>query len=161
MAVLTKISCKCGSSDGWRIDEDTAACWDCDTICTRIQRMPAMGGRSFMKGDGDSGGVYVKQLGRRFHSEKEMLNYASAMGLEPVAPNSDRWKGIKYTNRNEADKDAKRDGFSSAKERADLIRNNKRDMVARSRQKKIDKYHDEHGSDGKQTVDTAFGKLPE
>jgi hypothetical protein len=95
-----------------------------------------------MKGDGDSGGVYVKQLGRRFHSEKEMLNYASAMGLEPVAPNSDRWKGIKYTNRNEADKDAKRDGFSSAKERADLIRNNKRDMVARSRQKKIDKYHD-------------------
>lgn len=111
------------------------------------------------KGDGDSGGIFIKQAGRSFHSESEMMTWADDHGLEAVAPDSDRWKNIKYHNRNEADKDAKRDGFSSAKERSDLIKYNKRDMLARSRQKKIDAYHDEHGSDGKQTVEQAFGDL--
>lgn len=112
------------------------------------------------QGDGDNGGIYVKQAGRRFHSEREMMSWADANGFEAVSPTSDRWKGIKDNNRNQADVDAKRDGFSNAKERADLIKNNKRDMLARSRQLQIDKHHEEHGSEGKQTVEEAFGELP-
>lgn len=139
---------------------ETAECWECGEAVPRSVQIPTMLGRFFMKGDGDSGGVYVKQLDRRFHSEKEMLAYAESKGLEPVAPNSDRWKSIKTNNRNLADKDARRDGFSSAEERARLIKNKPKDMVARAREKKIEKYHDEQGSDGKQTLEEAFGELP-
>ena len=158
--ILDAIACECGSDRGWRIDMDMAECWECGETVPRGVQTPTMLGRFFMKGDGDNGGVYVKQLGRRFHSEKEMMAYAESQGLEPVAPNSERWKSVKANNRNEADKDAKRDGFSSADERANLIRNNKKDMLARAREKKIEEYHEEHGSDGKQTLEEAFGDLP-
>lgn len=162
MAVLTKIHCGCGSKDGWRIDEDTAECWECARTCYRVHRMPAQMGRFFMKGDGDNGGVYHPQAGRRFHSEREMAAWADANGFEMVSPTSSTWQGIKDRNRNEADKDARRDGWSSAEERAATIRDKskQRDLIAHNRQKQIDEHHEEHGSEGKVTVEQAFGDLP-
>jgi hypothetical protein len=163
MAVLTKIArCVCGSLDGWRIDEDTAECWECARTCYRVHRMPAQMGRFFMRGDGDNGGVYHPQAGRRFHSEKEMAAWADANGFEMVSPTSSTWQGIKDRNRNEADKDAKRDGWRSADERAEAIRDKskQRDIVAANRQKKIDQHHEEHGSEDKATIEEAFGDLP-
>lgn len=156
MPVLTKITCECGSTDGWRIDEDTAECWECGQTARRVLKMPAMLGRFFMRGDGDNGGVYHPQAGRRFHSMKEMEQWAEANDLEMVSPSDSKWRGIRDRNREEADKDAKRDGWSSAEERATAIRENKRDIVAANRQRQIDKYHDEHGNEGKQSLEEAF-----
>lgn len=163
MAVLTKIArCECGSLDGWRIDEDTAECWECARVCQRQHLMPAQMGRFFMRGDGDNGGVYHPQAGRRFHSEKEMMAWASDNGFEAVSPNSDAWKGMRDRNRNEADKDARRDGWRNAEERAATIRDKskQRDLINANKQKQIDAYHDEHGSEGRRDVEQ-FDTRPE
>ena len=159
MPVIVKIECECGGADGYRIDSDTATCWDCDKLNERILTAPNIGGKMWNNGDGDSGGIYVKQAGQRFHSEKEMVAWADSNDLEMVAPDSQRWRGIKDHNKDQADADARRDGFSTAKERSDLIKNNKKDMLARARQIKMDKYHDEHGSEDKKTLEDAFGSL--
>jgi 5-methylcytosine-specific restriction endonuclease McrBC GTP-binding regulatory subunit McrB len=136
--------------------------------------MPAQMGRFFMRGDGDNGGVYHPQAGRRFHSEKEMMAWASANGFEAVSPSSDAWKGMRDRNRNdawkgmrdrnrnEADKDARRDGWRNAEERAATIRDKskQRDLINANKQKQIDAYHDEHGSEGKRDVEQ-FDTRPE
>ena len=140
MAVLTRIHCDCGSKDGWRIDEHTAECWDCGDVRRRVQIMPRMGDRLFMNGDGDSGGVYHPGAGRRFRSSKEMESWADANGFEMVSTSSSTWKEHKDRNRNAADLDARRDGWSSAEERAETIRdkNKQRDLINANRQRQID-----------------------
>ena len=160
MAVSTKINCGCGGDLGYRVDATTAECWDCNEIVERVQAFPNIGGRMWNNGDGDSGGRYIKQAGRSFHSEREMHAWADAEGLDIVSATDSAWTSIRDTNRNENDKDAQKQGYTDAASRSADIAANGKDMLANNRQKKIDAYHDENGTEGRETVEgTTFGAL--
>lgn len=121
--------------------------------------MPRMMGRMFMNGDGDSGGFYSRQLGRRFHSEKEMIAYAESQGLVPVSGNDKAWTDIKENNREANDVEAQARGFRDSEHQAADIKKHSRDYLATARQKKIDAHHEVHGNEGRQTIEEAFGDL--
>lgn len=160
MAVLVSIRCACGSTDGFRIDSDTGKCWDCGVVCARVAAFPHVGGKMWNNGDGDNGGRYIKQAGRSFHSEREMQAWADASGLDIVSSKDSAWTSIREDNRQENDKDAQKQGYSDAEARSADIKVNGKDMVANNRQKKIDAYHEEHGEEGRETVEgETFGAL--
>lgn len=101
------------------------------------------------------GGKYSKQLDRTFSSAAEVDAYCAKEGLEPVARNSKAWQGMINRNREAREADARAEGFRDAEHRHKELTENTQDIVAANRQEKIDAYHDEHGSEGKRTVDDA------
>lgn len=155
---LEKITCtECGCDDGWRRDDGTAECWDCGTVA-EVELSPAtFYGKIFDNGEG---GLFNKQLNRRFSSYKEMENYAASRGLTAVSKGSAEWKQFNHESKTAADSEAKEQGFRDAEDRKKSLKENKRDHLANARQKQIDAYHEQHGNEGKKSIEEAFGPLP-
>jgi len=158
---LFATKCECGSQEGFdRLkDRETQGgkvhCLGCDALVpTRI--VPAA-----LHNLTWPGGKYFSQVGRTFFSRSEMEKWASKEGLRPVEPSSREWKGLKSDSRDEADKEAKSEGWRNACDRNKSLRDNHRDHVAASQEAQIAKYHDEHGTDNKQSIEEAYGPLPE
>lgn len=105
-------------------------------------------------------GRYSKQAGRHFKNSKELDAWAASRGLAPVSSTSREWRAIRDSNKEEAQVDAKKQGFTDQEDRKRRLKDNSRDHLAAAGQKKIDAYHDEHGTEGKKAVEE-FVKLPE
>ena len=129
---------------------DPEACRSCGAFYARRTYQPlGITGKEW------PGGKYSKQLDRTFNSAAEVEAYCAKEGLEPVATGSKAWQGMINRNREAREVDARREGFRDAEHRHKELTDNTKDIVAANRQKQIDAYHDEHGSDGKRNVDDA------
>lgn len=102
-----------------------------------------------------------RSVGRTFTSVKELERFAEKNNLTPMSSESREWKSFKQSVKEDNSKDAMKRGFDTLQEEARHRRKNKRDSVAEARQKRIDAHHATHGNANKQTVDKAFGPLPE
>lgn len=130
----------------------------CDAAMRKDYRTGGFIGGDYL----DSGlkGKFSKQAGVHFKNSKEVDAWAAARGLAVVSSTSSEWKAIKLENKEEAQKDARKAGFADQEARKRYLKENQRDAVAAAAEKKIDAYHAEHGSEGRQAVEE-FATLPE
>jgi hypothetical protein len=119
---------------------------------------PAITGRTWLR-DGP-GGHYSKQAGRFFQNAREIDTWAEQRGLAVVSSTSREWRGVKDANKEEAQKDAKSEGFADQDDRKRSLKENSRDYVAAAAEKKMEAYHAEQGTEGRVAVED-FAKLPE
>lgn len=134
---------------------------DCGMCLVPMKKKPAapaiIGGTWLNDG---TKGRYVKQADRHFGSAKELDAWAASRNLAVVSNSSKEWRAVKDANKEEAHKDAKKQGFRDQEDRSRSLKENSRDHLAAAGQKKIDAYHEEHGTAERVAVDD-FVKLPE
>lgn len=147
------IQCKCGGLDGFCSikerdeHEGKVPCYDCDTWCdTKITGVKVVGASW-------AGGKYFAQLDKTFDSARQMEQWASKEGLEPVSRSSDRWQGLKDNSKNLADSEARQQGFTDARDRKVTLSSKAEEYVNANKQTQINAHHDEHGSEGRKTVE--------
>jgi hypothetical protein len=102
-----------------------------------------------------------KTVGRVFEDAKALDKWAAENGCTPVSSSSSTWRSFKDEVKEKNAKDAQSRGFSTLREEAKHRKANLRESVAAAREKQIETYHKAHGSDGKLTVEKAFGELPD
>lgn len=156
---LYAISCECGSDEGFDTlaDRDEQGglvrCLNCHALnTTRIVPVQSLDVWSKPK--------YVAQVDRSFASQKELDSYCQERGVEYVSRDSATWRKFHDRSKAAADGEAQEAGFRDARHRKEFVVKNQRDIVASNRQRKIDEYHEQYGSEGKKTVEEAFGELP-
>lgn len=157
---LYPIDCPCGSIEGWSrkplpSDATEVECFECDNVVPigkwKNCQMPAVHGLNYM--DEGLKGRYHKQAGRHFTSSKEMEAWAESKNYDIVDSSDKAWTSIKAENRAHADREAKTEGFDGMDDRRVQIKENSVDYMHAAAQKKIDKHHDEHGTEGMKTTD--------
>ena len=151
--------CSCGATKDnvvHKMAESGPTC-ECGQAMTKRPSAPALGGGDWLTHGVN--GRYSKQAGRYFKNAKEVDAWASARGLAPVSAKSRDWRSIVDTNKEEANKDAKREGFRDQDDRKAKLADpkTKLDIGVANTQKQIDTYHAEHGSEGKKSVDEFAG----
>lgn len=155
---LYPIDCPCGSDEGWSrkalpSDATEVECFECDRVnpitTIKSHQLAAIHGLTW--NTEGSKGRYVKQAGRYFSSRKELEAWADKKGMELVSNTDSRWRAVREENREHADKDAKAEGFRDAEDRRAQIKENSREFRLQAAEKVIDRYTEEHGSEGKQT----------
>lgn len=133
----------------------------CEMCLVPMEKRPAvasLAGVTWLN-DGTKG-RYVKQADRHFRNAKELDAWAASRNLAVVSNSSREWRAVKDANKEEAHKDAQKQGFRDQEDRSRSLKENSRDHLAAAGQKKIDAYHEEHGTAERVAVDD-FVKLPE
>tara|TARA_R110002020_G_scaffold21537_19_gene73123 strand:- start:537 stop:962 length:426 start_codon:yes stop_codon:yes gene_type:complete len=136
---------------------DTEPCPGCGEVAKRFFTPVGITGSEWV------GGHHSAQLGRTFYSAAEVDTFCKENNLAPVSRNSTQWKRLRSTSKNNAEVEAKKEGFASNENRRSELKTKSRDYVAAARQEKIDEFHEEHGNEDKASVDTyeGWGPLPE
>lgn len=148
---------ECGSREGFSRTAlavgDKVECFECPAITVVSNRMavPNVVGTNWV----DSGvkGRYSKQAGRYFENRKQMEQWAESKNLAIVSSKDSSWTSIREANREEREKDAKAEGFRDAEHRSRELKENSEEYRHQAAQKQIDRYHDEHGNEGKRSTD--------
>jgi len=157
---LYPVNCPCGSEEGWSrrpIEPNTTEveCFSCPRVvpivAMQAHQLAKVHGRDYL--DDGVKGRFNKQAGRHFTSRKDMEAWAESRNLEPVSPNDTAWTSIKEINKEHANKDAKAEGFKDQEDRKKTLKEQPEDYLHAAAGKKIDAYHDEHGSAGKKSTD--------
>jgi predicted nucleic acid-binding Zn ribbon protein len=157
---IYRVECEsCGNDEGFdtlaaRAEQgDQVRCMNCGELCTPLVSPVGLAGMEW------AGGKYIAQVGRSFRSSREMEKWAAREGLVPVTRGDSAWRGLRDRAKEARNRDAQKRGYRDAEDLHRTTVDHGKDLLAENRQKKIDEYHNEHGSAGKQPVDTAFGAL--
>jgi len=100
-------------------------------------------------------------VGQVFEDAKALDKWAAENDCTPVSAGSSTWRDIKDAFKESNAKDAQTRGFDTLQDEADHRKANLRQSVAAAREKQIAKHHAEQGNDGRQTLEKAFGALPD
>tara|TARA_Y100000361_G_C11160544_1_gene347029 strand:+ start:3134 stop:3610 length:477 start_codon:yes stop_codon:yes gene_type:complete len=155
---IWRIACECGSETSKRMtytkrEEEYGGlvpCASCNVLNNPMPAIRAVTGCTEIE---------IKQIGKKFANSAELDKYCEQNDCEAVTPNSKRWKDFKDRAREGHQAQVKAEGYRDI---ADKKKRWKKDKVDRTRavqQKKIDTYHDKHGSSNKQTVEKAYGSV--
>tara|TARA_R110002012_G_scaffold103998_2_gene244112 strand:- start:868 stop:1362 length:495 start_codon:yes stop_codon:yes gene_type:complete len=146
--------CECGEKELWasRVIDGVDITCECGRPALKALSLFSFGGD--LEGDG-GGGVRVQQLGRTFKNAKALDAWCAENNCHVENRNSKTWTSMEDEVRDLCEDEAKELGYRDWDHRQAKRKEDSRMHVAESRAKKIKKYTDEHGSDGKATVDDA------
>tara|TARA_Y100000310_G_C20060617_1_gene524814 strand:+ start:54 stop:530 length:477 start_codon:yes stop_codon:yes gene_type:complete len=155
---IWKIACECGSTSSKRLtfkrrEEDYGGlvpCIDCDALNSTL---PAILSITRVTE------IAINQIGKKFSSSAELDKYCSENDCEVVSNDSKRWRDIKDSARQGHQEQVQAEGYRDIADKRNKWKGQKEDRVRANQQKKIDAYHDNHGSSDKQTVEKAYGSV--
>ena len=153
-----RIECECGSDTSKRLtfsrrEEEyggLAPCINCDKLNKPLPAIRAVTGCTEIE---------IKQIGKKFANSAELDKYCEQNDCEAVAPDSKRWKDFKDRAKQGHLEQVKAEGYRDIDDKRNKWKKEKVDRVRATQQKKIDSYHEKHGSSGKQTVEKAYGSV--
>tara|TARA_S200002703_G_scaffold35810_2_gene30903 strand:+ start:6687 stop:7163 length:477 start_codon:yes stop_codon:yes gene_type:complete len=153
-----RIKCECGSDTSTRLtfkkrEEEYGGlvpCVSCDDLNNPLPAIRAVTGCKE---------ISIKQVGQNFANAAELDRYCEENDCEAVAPNSKRWQDLKDQARQGHMEQVKAEGYRDIDDKRNKRKQQKVDRVRANQQKTIDKYHDNHGSSGKKTVEQAYGSV--
>ena len=153
-----RIDCECGCDSSKRLtfkkrEEEYGGlvpCVNCDALNTTLPAIRAVTGCKE---------INIKQVGQNFANASELDRYCEENDCEAVAPNSKRWQDLKDQAREGHQEQVKAEGYRDIADKRNKWKSQKVDRARANQQKEIDKYHDNHGSSSKQTVEKAYGSI--
>ena len=154
------INCACGCGElitfgserhAWG---DTVRCPECGELCT-VHVAP-----SNVAGLTTGRGFYSAQADRVFQNAREADAWAAARGLVAISPKSETWRRIKYDAREDHEDMVRGAGFRDVDDKRRNWDRRKGEILRAAQEREIETYHDEHGSEGRQTPEQAFPARP-
>jgi len=155
---IWKIACDCGGDSSTRLtfskrEEEYGGRVPC-SICGELNDT-----RPAIKAVTGVTEIQIKQVGRTFSSSAELDKYCEANNCEAVSKDSKRWRDFKDSAKRGHQEQVKAEGYRDIDDKRNKYKAEKVDRVRASQQKKIDAYHNKHGSADKQTVEKAYGSV--
>lgn len=142
---MYRIECECGSNEGfaslkqWEEHGRSAECVDCgEWSATKIVPVALVG-------VWDSRPLEIKQIGRTFHSQKELNDYCAKEGVEVVSNSDRKWRNVVDAAHDAADASRKKQGYSSKEEKSRRWKKDYVDQTMAAREREIKAYHDQYG----------------
>ncbi len=155
---IWKIRCSCGGESSRRITYSTreeeygglVPCLDCGELNKPMPAIKAVTGVTE---------ITINQIGKKFSSAAELDRYCEQNDCEAVSKDSKKWRDFKDSARKGHLDQVKAEGYRDIADKRNRWKGDKVDRARAVQQKKIDSYHDKHGSSDKQTVEKAYGSV--
>lgn len=155
---IWRIDCECGCETSKRLTFKSreekygglVPCIDCGKLNSALPAIRAVTGCTEIE---------IKQIGKKFSNAAELDKYCEQNDCEAVTPNSKRWRDFKDRARQGHQEQVQAEGYRDIDDKRNKWKKQKEDRVRATQQKKIDSYHDKHGSSNKQTVEKAYGSV--
>jgi len=153
-----RIDCECGCETSKRLtynrrEEEYGGmvpCINCDALNNPLPAIRAVTGCKE---------ISIKQIGKTFSNAAELDKYCAENDCEAISKDTKRWKDFKDSARQGHLDQVKAEGYRDIEDKRNNWKKQKVDRVRANQEKSIEKYHDTHGSEGKQTVEKAYGSI--
>ena len=150
--------CRCGEVELWtsEIIEKVDIVCECGRSAKKALSLFSFGGDL---GGYGQGGIHVQQLGKTFKNAKDLDAWCAENDCHVEDRTAKAWTSIEDEVRDLCEDEAHELGYVDWEHRQTKRKEDSRMHVAEARTKKINKYTDKHGSEGKATVeDTSVWK---
>ena len=155
---IWRIDCECGCDTSKRLTFSSrendygglVPCADCGNLASPMPAIRAVTGCKE---------ININQIGKKFSNAAELDKYCEQNDCEAVSKGSKKWQDFKDRARQGHLEQVQSEGYRDIADKRNRWKRDKVDRARAVQQKKIDKYHDTHGSSGKQTAEKAYGSV--